>query len=204
MNRLNILTTADYPTFLPLLQASIQHCQPEWPIDIHWWVLKTNTKPLPSLTIPHTIVEDKEEHEFINDVIDQEDGFFYIIGSDNCVHPDLLRKTINAVTQGFVFPQILEDGALREVKVAPSCIDRSQFLFHKNAVGDTKWLAVDGADGYFINEIYNDYFKTLETPLAFSQKASEYLLLNANSSATLEPGALISPDRNYYEEHNYS
>ena len=73
MNRLNILTTADYPTFLPLLQASIQHCQPEWPIDIHWWVLKTNTKPLPSLTIPHTIVEDKEEHEFINDVIDQED-----------------------------------------------------------------------------------------------------------------------------------
>ena len=201
MNRLNILTVADYPTFLPLLQASIQHNANSEKIDLHWSILKTHDKPLPALSLPHTIIEGKTEEDFINDIIQENDGYFYIANSDNCLHPDLVQKTIlaNNIIQGFVFPQILEDGALRDIKIAPSCIDRAQFIFHKKSVGDTKWLAVSGADGYFIDSIYNDYFKKLDTPLAYLKKASEYLLLKT-ASKTLEPGVLVSPNRDYYEE----
>lgn len=205
MELLNIITDVQNTEDLELVEESILLARGDLPIEICWHLLTNDIWDSKKIET-RMISRKKTLADTINECLDQiETGFVYFLSSNNLMHPGLLPKFLELKTDnwdGLVCQQILEDNIIREIRIAASCIDASQFLVSRKAIAEVRWHNIDGAEGYFLDTICDKnsiILSRVGEPLCYYNKKVEYELLMA-APKTLGPGSIVVPDRNYYEK----
>jgi hypothetical protein len=87
------------------------------------------------------------------------EGFVWQLDDDNIVHPrffEILTEAILEKNKGFIlFPQILNNGTIRNLDIRVGYIDNAQFIIDINLLGTDRYDETDyNADGHLIHHLY--------------------------------------------------